>query len=98
MTSIEEEAFDGCVSLTSLVIPDTVTSIGEDAFSDCTALTELTIPDSVTSIGDHAFGYYFLGESRQDGVGKLDAFTIHGAAGFAAAHYTEENGFNFVSD
>jgi len=98
VTSIEEEAFDGCVSLTSLVIPDTVTSIGEDAFSDCTALTEVSIPDSVISIGEHAFGYYSLGESRQDGAAKLNGFTIHGSVGSAAERYAEENGFNFVSD
>ena len=47
--------FIGCRSLTSLVIPDSVTNIGDYAFSDCRSLTDIVIPDGVTSIGDYAF-------------------------------------------
>ena len=55
VTSIGEEAFDGCTGLTSVTISDGVTSIGDSAFSYCTGLTSVTIPESVTSIGDSAF-------------------------------------------
>ena len=48
-------AFEGCKSLTSITIPNSVTSIGSSAFSGCTGLTSVTIPNSVTSIGDDAF-------------------------------------------
>ncbi len=53
--AIEFKAFQQCLSLTSVTIPDSVTSIGDRAFRNCVSLTSITIPDSVTSIGDDAF-------------------------------------------
>lgn len=49
-------AFQGCTSLISVMIGNTVTDIyNSSAFADCTSLTSITIPDSVTSIGANAF-------------------------------------------
>ena len=45
----------GCISLTSVTIPDSVTTIGHFAFDGCSSLTSVTIPDSVTTIGEYAF-------------------------------------------
>ena len=53
-TEICNYAFAGCLSLTDITIPDSVTSIGEEAFNGA-ALTSITIPDSVTSISNGAF-------------------------------------------
>lgn len=44
------QAFSGCNSLTSAIIPDRVTNIGEDVFAYCSNLTSVVIGDSVTSI------------------------------------------------
>jgi hypothetical protein len=54
---IGECAFELCTSLTSIVIPSSVTKIGVQAFANCTSLTSITILSSVTSIGDLAFAW-----------------------------------------
>ena len=55
VVSIGSMAFEGCTSLTSMVITDSVTSIAGAVFRDCTNLATITIPDSVTSIGGGTF-------------------------------------------
>lgn len=42
-------------SITSIVIPSSVTSIGQNAFTYCNSLKEVTIPSSVTLINASAF-------------------------------------------
>lgn len=41
VVKIEENAFNGCLDLTSVNIPESVTSIGENAFSGCENLMEI---------------------------------------------------------
>ena len=55
VTTIGQNAFNGCTNLTSVTIPEGVTSIGEYAFYYCKNLTSVTIPNSVTSIDNDAF-------------------------------------------
>ena len=50
-----DEAFGLRRSLTSIIIPNSVTSIGNEAFSGCESLTSIIVPNSVTSIGNEAF-------------------------------------------
>lgn len=70
VSSIGDEAFLCCESLTSVIIPSSIIFIGNSAFEDCEYLTSVTIPNSVKSIGDFAFGscYSLTSITIPDGV------------------------------
>ncbi len=55
VTSIGDDAFYYCASLTSIEMPSSIKSIGRSAFSGCSGLTSIEIPNSVTYIGSSAF-------------------------------------------
>lgn len=54
-TSIGEFAFQPCLYLTDVQIPDSVSSIEAFAFRDCASLSELVLPSGLTNIGMDAF-------------------------------------------
>ena len=55
VTGIRKYAFQNNISITSVVIPDSVTTIGDDAFFECSSLTSVTIGNGVTTIDGAAF-------------------------------------------
>ncbi len=54
-TSIADEAFSGCTTLTQVIVPDNVTEIGAYAFAACEGLTTAIISNSVEHIAGSAF-------------------------------------------
>jgi hypothetical protein len=48
-------AFEGCIGLLEVEIPNSVTYIGERAFSGCKNLKKITILQNVTEISHGAF-------------------------------------------
>lgn len=54
-STIGENAFLSCSSLSEIILPESLTGIGSAAFSQLSALTEINIPASVTYINSGAF-------------------------------------------
>ncbi len=54
ITHIGAHAFDGCCTLSEVLLPESITSIGEHAFSGCTSLTGLYLPESLIFVGKSA--------------------------------------------
>ena len=57
VTTLGDDCFAYCSSLTSITIPNSVTSLGSYCFSGCSSLTSITIPNSVTGVGNSCFAY-----------------------------------------
>ena len=55
ISSIGDNAFNGCVNLKTLTIPNSIISIGISSFAYCSGLTEIKIPESVKTIWHDAF-------------------------------------------
>ncbi len=107
-TKINNSAFVGCTSLTSVIIPNSVTSIGDYVFGACTSLTSVVIPNSVTSIGDYAFEYCFKlvevvnksthitvekGSTANGYVGRYALAVYNSNSGITESQLVNDNGY-----
>ena len=73
--AINPFAFEDNTTITSVVIPESVTEIGRYAFSGCTALEKIVMPENVTFVGSRAFhntAYYNNAENWENGVLYID--------------------------
>jgi hypothetical protein len=53
--SINPEAFESCVYLEKLILPDGLVCIGNHTFANCKLLNQISMPKTITWIGDRAF-------------------------------------------
>ena len=56
LTSIGNQAFNGCTNLALTSLPAGITSIGSNAFYECTNLALTSLPEGLTNINDGVFG------------------------------------------
>lgn len=82
ITAIGNEAFMGCRTLTTLVLPETVQSLGEGSFAVCPALTSVNLPEGITEIPNACFGYCakLNNVTLPSTVTKLNKMAFHGCA------------------
>ena len=59
VTTIGDDAFYFCDSLTSVTIPDSVTTIGDDAFRYCDSLTSITVDENNKYYSSDSYGVLF---------------------------------------
>ena len=55
VTKVDDGAFKGNKTVTTVKVPSTVATIGKDAFNGCSKLKTVSIPKNVTEIGKNAF-------------------------------------------
>ncbi len=79
-------AFYDCSSLTSIVLPASVTSIGDYAFLRCSGLTSIDIPSDVTSIGRSAFAHCsgLTSIDIPSNVTSIGNYAFYGCSGLAS--------------
>ena len=56
---IGDNAFGGCIYITSIKVADSVKTIGKSAFSTCTSLTYFIVPANVKVISEKAFSFCY---------------------------------------
>lgn len=98
---IADDAFRDCMSISEVVIPDSVRSIGNNAFW-CSTIQTLTVPSSVRSIGTNAFSYCdsLLAVTFADGI-EIDSIGSYAFAycdSLASITLPKSGGFEDIGD
>ena len=55
VNGMQSRCFSGCLSLTSVIIPETFTTIPEFSFWNCTSLERISLPNTILKIEQSAF-------------------------------------------
>lgn len=95
VTEIGRNAFEGCMNLTGIDIPETVEMIGSRAFADCFSLRSVIIRNDRCMIADH--DDVFNSDIRLYGSDKFTG-TIYSGAESNSFEYAQRFGLNFSMD
>ena len=81
VVEIGEQAFSSCSSLSSLILPESVTRLGKE-FISRTAISSITVPKNVTSAGDVTGGAFkgataLKSISFEDGIKKIPDYVCY---------------------
>ena len=55
ITTLSDDAFNGCTNLTSIRLPKALKGIGARSFKGCEKMTQLALPTGLLTIGEEAF-------------------------------------------
>lgn len=79
LKSIGANAFDNCISIVSIDLPDSLEIIGDQAFSGCTNLSTVDLGTNLKQIGSSAFASTSITEIRlPDNLAAIDAGAFAG--------------------
>lgn len=95
VTEILSNAFEGCLNLTGIDIPESVDRIGDRAFADCFSLRSVIIRNDRCMIPDS--DDIFSSDMRFSGNDKFTG-TIYSDAESTAFEYAQRFGLNFSTD
>lgn len=85
--------FQGCTTLTDVVLPSTLLTIGNNAFRACTNLLSVSFPQSITTIGTYAF----YSDSKLTGDVNLPNLSSLGTGAFRDAAITSVSSLGTIT-
>lgn len=91
VTSIADNAFDGCIGLKNITIPGLISTIGNRAFANCSGLSNVAIENGTTVIGQGAFsGCTSLSSiSVPQSIVEIGANTFENCSRLSYVHITD---------
>ena len=86
ITTLSDDAFNGCTNLTSIRLPKALKAIGARSFKGCEKLTQLALPTALITIGEEAFcGCKTLGDMiLPTNLKAIEAGTFRDCAAFTS--------------
>lgn len=88
LTSLPDDAFNGCTQLATLRLPKSLKSIGARALKDCRKLTQINLPTGVCAIGEEAFDGCLLLESFEltNDISSIEKGTFRNCTAIASVN------------